>query len=382
MKTTPIKALLAATNNWPIKDEYELQTIQLYEKLTCNKQKNKWFHRDRVNDKLKTQKYFKTRAEELLPNYPQENNVLSKLPPINPTDYIEITTETSLDEEVCKTTDIPEKLLQITLRTINTKYPSNEWLRIYTDGSLTDPQGSAGAGIYCKYFSQYLTLNQGSTVFEAEIQAIATALTHILHNTMNENKIVLLIDSKSAIEAINNQQIRTAVIDEIRYIYKSLEAQGRKIVLQWVPSHVGLQGNEQADFLAKQGTSIIRKPKQHITINGRLKQLRKERNKKTYQETKENLSGKSYENIHQYVKSIKHLPRKTTTALLRLYTGHDCLNEHLNRFGLKTSKFCTICNSPAAMNKDHLLQCRNLDPNKQARRDLAGLYWEARGLMA
>ena len=119
VKTTPIKALLAATNNWPIKDEYELQTIQLYEKLTCNKQKNKWFHRDRVNDKLKTQKYFKTRAEELLPNYPQENNVLSKLPPINPTDYIEITTETSLDEEVCKTTDIPEKLLQITLRTIN-----------------------------------------------------------------------------------------------------------------------------------------------------------------------------------------------------------------------------------------------------------------------
>ena len=122
-------------------------------------------------------------------------------------------------------------------------------------------------------------------------------------------------------------------------IYKSLEAQGRKIVFQWVPSHVGLQGNEQADFLAKQGTSIIRKPKQHITINGRLKQLRKERNKKTYQETNENLSGKSYENIHQYVKSIKHLPRKTTTALLTLYTGHDYLNEHLNRFELKHQNF-------------------------------------------
>ena len=29
-----------------------------------------------------------------------------------------------------------------------------------------------------------------------------------------------------------------------------------------------------------------------------------------------------------------------------------------------------LCNSPASMNKDHLLQCRNLDPNKQARRDL------------
>ena len=65
---------------------------------------------------------------------------------------------------------------------------------------------------------------------------------------------------------------------------------------------------------------------------------------------------------------------KENTALLRLYTGHDCLNEHLNRFGLKTSKFCTICNSPASINKDHLLQCRNLDPNKQARRDLVGIY--------
>ena len=44
---------------------------------------------------------------------------------------------------------------------------------------------------------------------------------------------------------------RTAITDEIRYIYKSLKAQGTKIILQWVPSHVGLQGNEQADFLAK-----------------------------------------------------------------------------------------------------------------------------------
>ena len=93
----------------------------------------------------------------------------------------------------------------------------------------------------------------------------------ILHNTMHENKIVLLIDSKSAIEAINNQQIRTAVIDEIQYLYKSLKAQGRKIILKRVPSHVGLQGNEQADFLAKKGTSIVQKPKHHTRINGRLK---------------------------------------------------------------------------------------------------------------
>ena len=84
-----------------------------------------------------------------------------------------------------------------------------------------------------------------------------------------------------------------------------------------------------------------------------------------------------YVTVHSTILLLLHLRHSYYPTLLPLHLRHNSsratqnlpegrglktpgLNEHLNRFGLKTSKFCTICNSPASMNKDHLLQCRNL----------------------
>jgi hypothetical protein len=49
------------------------------------------------------------------------------------------------------------------LEAIYTLYPEEEWLHIYTDGSLTEKNGNVRAGIYCKLFSFYLSLGQHAT---------------------------------------------------------------------------------------------------------------------------------------------------------------------------------------------------------------------------
>jgi len=48
-------------------------------------------------------------------------------------------------------------LQQLALAAINERYPLEEYLRIYTGGSLSKTDRKAGAGIYSKLFSYYIS---------------------------------------------------------------------------------------------------------------------------------------------------------------------------------------------------------------------------------
>jgi ribonuclease HI len=247
-------------------------------------------------------------------------------------------------------------------------------MRIYTDGSLMDPKEGALAGIFSNLFLQYLALGHGSTAFEAELCAIANAMKQMIYRpNINKKKIVVLVDS---IQAINNFKKTNETIEEIKSAYQILTAQGNYVILQWIPSHVGLPGNEQADYLAKKGTAINQKPKQQLNLDRRLKEIKQYSSQK---ELEQRLKGKRYENMNKKVKNEVIQSRKSSKPIFRLETSHDCLNKHLNRIGISSSDKCTSCNSNDIMDGDHLLCCRRLGPEKQ-RRDLPGLYWEARGL--
>ena len=61
---------------------------------------------------------------------------------------------------------------------------------------------------------------------------------------------VIMTDSLAAIETIKNNK----VLDNVQIIHsiKDLLAECHKVTIIWVPSHVGIRGNELADMLAKQ----------------------------------------------------------------------------------------------------------------------------------
>jgi ribonuclease HI len=70
-------------------------------------------------------------------------------------------------------------------------------------------------------------------------------------------KAAILVDSKAEIQAITSNQIpEDETVTECRKLLKHLQKQNKSIAFQWIPSHIGIVGNEIADELAKEGTRV------------------------------------------------------------------------------------------------------------------------------
>ena len=99
-------------------------------------------------------------------------------------------------------------LQQLALATINERYPLEEYLRIYTDGSLSKTDGKAGAGIYSELFSYYISAGSKRTSFDET--AITKAMHQLLLRPTAFKKTVLLVDSKAANQAIASNKQATS----------------------------------------------------------------------------------------------------------------------------------------------------------------------------
>jgi ribonuclease HI len=152
-----------------------------------------------------------------------------------------------------KSTYSEHELKAHTLRYIHSRYPTGAWIQVYTDGSATPGKGSAGAGIYCNLFEKSIASGKYGNNFYGEVMAIWQALKELNKQHLARKDVVLLIDSVAAIQAVTNEESQDKNIILARYEIKSLQTKGVKVMLQWVPSHCGLLGNEKADFLAKLG---------------------------------------------------------------------------------------------------------------------------------
>jgi ribonuclease HI len=98
----------------------------------------------------------------------------------------------------------------------------------------------------------------------------ANAMKQMIYRpNINKKKIVVLVDSKAGIQAINNFKKTNETTEEIRSAYQIIMAQGNYVILQWIPSHVGLSGNKQTDYLAKKRHSC--KSKTKTTVESRQK---------------------------------------------------------------------------------------------------------------
>ncbi|GFW47061.1 uncharacterized protein LOC103524116 [Trichonephila clavipes] len=232
----------------------------------------------------------------------------------------------------------------VPLETINTRFPPEEWLHIYTDGSLLDFAQGAGIGVFSHLFSFYLHAGPLTTHFD---------------------------DSTSALQALSNYNENNCLhVQNCRELLGKIKG---KIIFQWVPSHCGLWGNEKADFLAKKGTGILQNFRRDLTLHSAKLEI-KRIFRESFRLTASRVArDKPWSTLCKKSHGIPSSPRAAAVAKFRLLTGHDCLCAHLFRFNLVTSPICVLCDTGQDMTAAHLDECSALnDLNCIVKR-----YWRA-----
>ena len=213
---------------------------------------------------------------------------------------------------------------------------------IYTDGSKGE--GGTAFAVYSKDKNISLSLPAEASIFTAEITAILYASKLI--RKRKESQYVIYTDSQSAVEAINAFYSKNYIINKIKSNFHHLRCTGKHITLCWIPSHVGIRGNEAADALAKQA---VEKPRCRITIPPTdYKQPLKASYKQKWQTIWDNTTNNKLREIKDKIgKPSSHSDRKTQVIFSRLQIGHTRLTHgHLMSTPKEPAPICDRCNVP------------------------------------
>jgi ribonuclease HI len=213
----------------------------------------------------------------------------------------------------------PEKK-SYTLEHLQTQFPKESWTQVFTDGSAEDAVRNGGAGVYILYpggREDRISLATGrySTNYKAETEALKTGAAHIEISPHASHNVVFLTDALSVLQAL--QPNRHTELNDLSSTLTSL-CKNHTVVLQWIPSHCNVSGNEIADSLAKEGTTKEQVDKSTSYPEAKTIIKAKQQNKWNRQHPQ-----------HSRTDAYYQLTRWEQVTLFRLRTGHNRLNHHL-----------------------------------------------------
>ncbi|GFY22197.1 putative RNA-directed DNA polymerase from transposon X-element [Trichonephila clavipes] len=192
----------------------------------------------------------------------------------------------------------------------------SKYLPVYTDGSKV--VGHVGCGVVFNNTILSFSLHNSMSVFSAELPAILIALQHILIS--NHRHFCVYTDSMSALESLHFLiERRHPTVIEILILLRKLERKGSHTIFSWVPGHVGILGNEQADTAARSMSDHMQRPVcyQDLKTSAQIYIHR------VWQETWDQQILNKLHNIHPSTSHWAALPvRRHDVRLTRLRIGH------------------------------------------------------------
>lgn len=121
----------------------------------------------------------------------------------------------------------------------------------FTDGSKSNE--GAGCAFVAHGATRSFSLPADASVFTTELAAIIKALSFI--EVGDEASHLILSDSLSSLLALRGFYPRHPLVQDILLRVTSLYQAGKSVEFCWLPSHVGITGNELADAAARRASS-------------------------------------------------------------------------------------------------------------------------------
>ena len=223
---------------------------------------------------------------------------------------------------------------------------------IYTDGSKTGSNVGAGYVIMKRntvIAEESLRLPVTATIFQAEVYAIMAAARHLkLLNEQDVRFVKFFVDCQPALQALNAHNVRSRMVHQAMAALNSLNT--ANVYMVWTKAHVGTEGNEMADSLAKAGSlqedimTDIQAPKSKLKAN--IDECMREKWNRDWErypharQTKFFYPGQSKE---KGVMTMK-MNRLELARYIRIITGHNNLFYHRSNIDPdNNNSICRFC---------------------------------------
>lgn len=237
-------------------------------------------------------------------------------------------------------------------------------IQIFTDASKNQ-DGRTAAAYYIPGFQiKHATrLTDNLTIFTAELTAIKLAVLWLKENQNRLSKtqnIVIVSDSLSALKAIKTCKSMgsPSLLNEVLDLVDNIRVH---VTFLWVPSHLGIHGNETVDRLAQNAAHSA-----ETELNVHLEKADLYRIVDSYILQKwqdiwtASEHGKFYKKLEPSVSfSIKyqHTNRAKETTITRLRLGKCRLNDYLAMIKVLDSDKCTHCERFTETVEHFLIDC-------------------------
>jgi ribonuclease HI len=231
---------------------------------------------------------------------------------------------------------------------------------VYTDGSASEgnKEGGAAAVITCGDVVADVILKRGRVLtcsYEEEKEALELVLNWIDETGIEDKAVLIATDSQSLCQALLGSDPELAVLRN--RIQTSLV----RIVVQWIPGHSEITGNEVADAAAKAATTLEGSPgaisykSVASYINRMIKDppIEHKRTKKVYSK----LSKKT----ETLIKS-----RDDEVLLAQLRSGkHKVFGDYKLKLDPNADTSCPHCKAPDFTLVHWLTKCKKIKDNRK-----------------